>query len=271
VRVQRRPSQNPQNRFARLAVEYDDGEGPPPASVTLLEDASRSILSHNDSPDVGFSWSVNPYRGCLHACSYCYARPTHEYLDLGAGTDFDTKILVKRRAPELLREAFEAPSWKGELVVFSGVTDCYQAVERKLELTRGCLEVCLAYQNPVGIVTKSALVERDVELLAALGREADASARQWRFATIRRAVIAGVIETLSAQCPGRHDRACDPWLNAGSVERRRDAACGCCAAGRGRAGVRQGSCRGETRRRRAVSRFLASVGVRRNARMIAVA
>lgn len=173
--MQRRPGENPQNRFAKLAVDYDDGEGPPAASVTLLEDASRSILSHNDSPDVGFEWSVNPYRGCLTSCAYCYARPTHEYLDLGAGTDFDTKILVKRRAPELLREAFEAKSWKGELVAFSGVTDCYQAVERKLELTKGCLEVCLEYRNPVGIVTKSALVERDVELVAALAREADAS------------------------------------------------------------------------------------------------
>ncbi len=117
--MQRRPSENPQNRFAKLAVDYDEGEGPPPATVTLLEDASRSILSHNESPDVGFDWSVNPYRGCLTACAYCYARPTHEVLDLGAGTDFDTKILVKRRAPELLREAFEAKSWKGELVAFA--------------------------------------------------------------------------------------------------------------------------------------------------------
>jgi DNA repair photolyase len=105
----------------------------------------------------------------------CFARPTHEYLGLGAGTDFDTKILVKRRAPELLREAFEKKSWKGEQVAFSGVTDCYQAVERKLELTRGCLEVCLEFRNPVSIITKSALVERDFELIAALAREADAS------------------------------------------------------------------------------------------------
>lgn len=170
-----RPRDDPVPRFARLAVAYDEGEGPPPATVSLLEDQSRSILSRNDSPDVPFTWSVNPYRGCLHACAYCFARPTHEYLDLGAGTDFDTKILVKRRAPELLREAFEAPSWKGEPVVFSGVTDCYQPIERTLALTRGCLEVCLAYANPVGIVTKSALVERDVELIAALAKEARAT------------------------------------------------------------------------------------------------
>lgn len=102
----------------------------------------------------------------------CYARPTHEYLDLGAGTDFDTKIVVKRRAPELLREAFAKPSWKGELVMFSGVTDCYQLVERELRLTRGCLEVCLEYKNPVSVISKSALLERDVDLFAALAKEA---------------------------------------------------------------------------------------------------
>lgn len=163
---------NPPVRFRDLLVRYDDGEGPPPAKVTLLEDRSRSILSRNDSPDLGFRWSANPYRGCLHACAYCYARPTHEYLDLGAGTDFDTKIVVKRDAPELLRAAFDKPSWQGELVMFSGVTDCYQAIEKELELTRQCLEICLAYKNPVSVISKSALVERDVELFLALAREA---------------------------------------------------------------------------------------------------
>jgi DNA repair photolyase len=102
----------------------------------------------------------------------CYARPNHEYLDMGAGTDFDTKIVVKRRAAELLREAFEKPSWKGELIMFSGVTDCYQAIEKDLELTKQCLEVCLEYRNPVSIITKSALVERDIDLIAELAREA---------------------------------------------------------------------------------------------------
>ncbi|MBX3155575.1 MAG: PA0069 family radical SAM protein [Deltaproteobacteria bacterium] len=167
-----RDASNPTSRFAAHAVVYEDGEGPPPASVTLLEDRSRSILSHNDSPDLPFRWSANPYRGCLHACSYCYARPTHEYLELGAGTDFDTKIVVKREAAELLREAFEKPSWKGESVMFSGVTDCYQAIERDLQLTRKCLEVCLEYRNPVSVISKSALVERDVELFLALAKEA---------------------------------------------------------------------------------------------------
>ncbi|MCX5744206.1 MAG: radical SAM protein, partial [Proteobacteria bacterium] len=156
---------NPVSRFVDHVVRYDPGEGPPPAQVTLLEDHARSILSANDSPDLPFSWSANPYRGCLHACAYCFARPTHEYLDLGAGTDFDTKIVVKRQAAALLRAAFDKPSWRGELVMFSGVTDCYQAVERDLQLTRQCLEVCVAYRNPVAIITKSALIERDLDLL----------------------------------------------------------------------------------------------------------
>ena len=163
---------NPPIRFRDQLVTYDDGEGPPPATVTLLEDKSRSILSENDSPDLGFKWSANPYRGCIHACSYCYARPSHEYLDLGAGTDFDTKIVVKRDAAKLLAEKFEKPSWKGELVMFSGVTDCYQMIEKELGITRACLDVCLAYRNPVSVISKSALVERDIDLFRALATEA---------------------------------------------------------------------------------------------------
>jgi len=170
--VKSRDAANPPNRFHDLVVAYEDGEGPPPAQVTLLDDHSRSILSENDSPDLGFRWSANPYRGCLTACAYCYARPTHEYLDLGAGTDFETKIVVKREAPELLRAAFDKPSWKGELVMFSGVTDCYQPVERDLELTRRCLEVCLEYRNPVNVISKHALVERDIDLFIELAKHA---------------------------------------------------------------------------------------------------
>jgi DNA repair photolyase len=153
-------------------VTYEDGDAPPPSSMTLIDDKSRSIIATNDSPDVGFRWSVNPYRGCSHACAYCFARPSHEYLDLGAGTDFDTKIVVKRDAPALLREAFDKPSWRGERVMFSGVTDCYQSAEAELQLTRRCLEICLEYRNPVSVITKSALIERDAELLAELAREA---------------------------------------------------------------------------------------------------
>ncbi|HEX3482602.1 MAG TPA: PA0069 family radical SAM protein [Kofleriaceae bacterium] len=167
-----RPTANPPNRFHDQVVTYDDGEAPPPAQVTVIDDHTRSILAHNDSPDIGFRWSVNPYRGCQHACAYCYARPSHEYLDLGAGTDFDTKIVVKRDAAALLREAFDRPSWRGELVMFSGVTDCYQPVERELELTRRCLEVCLEYRNPVSVVSKSALVERDIDVFRALTEHA---------------------------------------------------------------------------------------------------
>jgi len=170
--VKSRPTENPHNRFHSQVVTYDDGEAPPPARVTVIEDQSRSILAHNDSPDIGFRWSVNPYRGCQHACAYCYARPSHEYLDLGAGTDFDTKIVVKREAATLLREAFDKPSWQGELVMFSGVTDCYQPLENDLELTRRCLEVCLEYKNPVSVISKSALVERDIDLFLALAEHA---------------------------------------------------------------------------------------------------
>lgn len=147
---------------------------PPIAELEVYEDQSKSILSRNDSPDLGFRWSVNPYRGCFHACAYCYARPTHEYFGFGAGTDFERKIFVKPSASALLEQAFRRPSWKGERVIFSGVTDCYQPLEAAWKLTRGCLDACLRVRNPVGIITKSLLVRRDADLLAALAREADA-------------------------------------------------------------------------------------------------
>jgi DNA repair photolyase len=149
--------------------------GPPSAELEVYEDQSHSILSHNDSPDIGFRWSINPYRGCWHACSYCYARPTHEYFGFGAGTDFERKIFVKRNAPQLLEAAFRKPSWRGDLIVFSGVTDCYQPLEAAWKLTRGCLEVCLAFRNPAAIITKSLLIRRDAQLLAELNRQAEAS------------------------------------------------------------------------------------------------
>jgi DNA repair photolyase len=321
-----RPISNPPNPWLTTEVEYL--EDPPPARLEVYEDHTREILSHNDSPDLGFSWSINPYRGCFHACAYClsgdtpilmgdgmtrplrdirvgdaiygtvarghyrryartrvlahwqtikpafrivledgmtliasgdhrflsadgwkfvmksesasdslhrgetlcgartehgrnldesavatrpglrvarveslgvettmydvttgtgdfiangvvshncYARPTHEYLGFGAGTDFDRKITVKPDAPKLLREAFERPSWKGELIVFSGVTDCYQPLEASYRLTRGCLEVCAEYRNPVAVITKSPLIERDIDALQALAKVADTS------------------------------------------------------------------------------------------------
>src|SRR5579862_9089975 len=166
-----RPVDNPPNPWASSEVEYLDGEAPL-AGLEVLEDRTRSILAHNDSPDVGFWWSVNPYRGCFHACAYCYARPSHEYLSMGAGTDFDRKIFVKLRAAELLRAAFAKRTWKRETVVFSGVTDCYQPLEASYRLTRACLEVCAEVGNPIAIITKAPLVERDVELLQTLTRVA---------------------------------------------------------------------------------------------------
>jgi DNA repair photolyase len=164
-----RPLANPPNPWATTDVEYLDGEVPL-AKLEVFEDDTRGILSRNDSPDVGFDWSINPYRGCFHGCAYCYARPSHEYLSFGAGTDFERKIVVKRRASELLREAFDEPKWKGELIVFSGVTDCYQPLEANYRLTRGCLEACVEYGNPAGIITKAPLVERDIDVLQELTR-----------------------------------------------------------------------------------------------------
>jgi DNA repair photolyase len=172
--VRPRPIANPPNPWSKETVDWI-GE-PPAVRPEVYADATRDILSRNDSPDVPFTWSVNPYRGCAHACAYCYARPTHEYLGFGAGTDFDTRIVAKLRAPELLRAAFERPSWKGETVAFSGATDAWQPLEASLRLTRGCLEVCAEYANPVAVVTKSALVERDLGLLAALARTSRARA-----------------------------------------------------------------------------------------------
>ena len=165
-----RPISTPPNPWASSEVEYLAEV--PRATLEVYEDQSRAILAENDSPDVWFRYSVNPYRGCQHACAYCYARPGHEYLSFRAGTDFDTKIVVKPEAPRLLREAFDKPSWKGDLVMFSGVTDCYQPLEASLRLTRGCLEVCAAYKNPVGIITKAPLIERDLDVLSDLAKHA---------------------------------------------------------------------------------------------------
>jgi DNA repair photolyase len=143
--------------------------------LDVYEDRTRTIIARNDSPDLGFTYSVNPYRGCFHACAYCYARPGHEYLSFGAGTDFDRKIVVKVNAPALLRAAFRKKSWTRELVVFSGVTDCYQPLEASYRLTRGCLEVCAEAANPVALITKAPLIERDIDVLQAIARVASVS------------------------------------------------------------------------------------------------
>lgn len=202
---------NPPNPWASTEVEWL--EAPPDVQVEVYEEDAKSILSKNDSPDVPFRWSLNPYRGCQHACAYCYARPSHQFLDFGAGTDFDSKIVAKRNAPELLRQALARRSWRGEWIAFSGVTDCYQPLEASYRLTRRCLEVCRELDNPVGVITKSALVRRDLDLLGQLAGRAGvhvhlsipfadeaaaraiepwASAPRTRFATIRALADAGI-------------------------------------------------------------------------------
>jgi DNA repair photolyase len=182
--VQPVPVSNPPNPWASTEVEYLEAP-PPEIKLEVYEDHTRQILATNDSPDVGFRWSVNPYRGCFHACAYCYARPSHEYLSFRAGTDFDRKIVIKPHAAELLRDAFSRKSWHFETVVFSGVTDCYQPLEASYRLTRRCLEVCAAFGNPVGIITKAPLVERDAELIAALGASVTVSIPFWDPARAR--------------------------------------------------------------------------------------
>jgi len=165
---------DPPNRFEKTIRERDfehldwDQEyldGLQKRPIAYLPDASKSIVSENNSPDVPFRYSVNPYRGCAHGCSYCYARNTHEYLGFNAGVDFETKIVVKHDAAELLRQFLARESWESEPITFSGVTDCYQPAEREFRLTRQCLEVVLEYRQPVSVITKNALVLRDADLL----------------------------------------------------------------------------------------------------------
>jgi len=165
---------NPANRFTLLSVESEE---PPPERVATryFLDASKSAIAYNDSPDIPFDASLNPYRGCEHGCIYCYARPGHEYLGWSAGLDFESRILVKENAPELLRRELASPSWKPQTLALSGVTDPYQPVERRLGITRRCLEVLVEFRNPVGIVTKNHLVTRDADLLAELARHGAAA------------------------------------------------------------------------------------------------
>ena len=193
---------------------HDPASAPEPAARTqLLPDPSRTALTFNRSPDIPFDASLNPYRGCEHGCAYCYARPTHEYLGYSAGLDFETKILVKQRAAELLRKELSSPRWKPQVVAISGVTDAYQPLERKLELTRRCVEVFADFRNPIMIITKNALVARDLDLFRRLAEhdaisvsislttldpelarvlEPRASAPQERLRAIERLAAAGI-------------------------------------------------------------------------------
>src|SRR5437870_8564609 len=169
-------SWSPANRFEKLHVDHNDvdpdpGDAVRPRRATqFFRDGTKSVITRNNSPDVGFETSVNPYRGCEHGCIYCYARPTHEYLGFSAGLDFESKIMVKTDAPELLRAELESSRWTPQVLVMSGVTDPYQPVEQKLRITRGCLEMLAKFRNPVAIITKNRLVTRDVDLLRKLAR-----------------------------------------------------------------------------------------------------
>ncbi|RMG68563.1 MAG: PA0069 family radical SAM protein [Calditrichaeota bacterium] len=163
---------NPPNRFEpiELVREAEDESEQTAVSTRYFRDNSRTILACNESPDVGFRWSLNPYRGCEHGCIYCYARPTHEFFGLSSGLDFESKIFVKTEAAQLLKAALHRPDWNGETIAIGGVTDPYQPIERRLKITRQCLEVLLAYRNPTIIVTKNFLVTRDVDLLGELAQ-----------------------------------------------------------------------------------------------------
>jgi DNA repair photolyase len=164
------------NRFATThraadpdVCDLDPAEEPLPRTQFIPDD-SQSLISENQSPDVGFTHSINPYRGCEHGCAYCYARPYHEYLGFDAGLDFESKIVFKPAAAAILRRELSSPRWKPTGLALSGVTDCYQPVERRLRITRACLEVLAEFRHPAGIVTKNTLVVRDADLLGELAR-----------------------------------------------------------------------------------------------------
>lgn len=223
---------NPKNRFEPLEVQLD-----PEVEHELLEagtrtrfyrDRSKSIISRNDSPDLPFKASINPYKGCEHGCAYCYARPYHEYSGFSCGLDFESRILVKEEAPVLLEKELSAPRWRPQVLALSGATDCYQPVERSLGLTRGCLEVLARFRNPVGVITKNRLVTRDIDHLAELARfdaavvtlsitsldpqlaadlEPRAATPAARLETIRRLAGAGIPTTVAVApvIPGLND------------------------------------------------------------------
>ena len=164
---------NPANRFEPIAVEPDPDWDPAeerPLRTQFLRDLSQTVISYNDSPDIPFRASLNPYRGCEHGCAYCYARPTHEYLGFSAGLDFESRIMVKEQAPELLRRELSSKKWEPQWIALSGVTDPYQPIEKQLKITRRCLEVLAEFRNPVCIVTKNRLVTRDIDLLRELAK-----------------------------------------------------------------------------------------------------
>ena len=236
------------HRFSRDAREvYDDGWGAldqvatevvAPPTTQLLEERVKTILTGNDSPDIGFDLSINPYRGCEHGCIYCYARPTHSYLNLSPGLDFETRIVAKVNAAQRLREALSAPNYEPMLLNIGSVTDAYQPVERKLGLTRSIIEVLDEFKHPFSLITKSSGVERDIDLIApmaerrlaavyvsittldpALARvmEPRAAAPERRLRTIERLARAGIPVGVSVS-------PVIPFLNEPELERILEAA-----------------------------------------------
>ena len=166
--------QNTDNRFLQQVYETREdflefcrleGEVADHNKTTYVPIFPKTIVNKVDSPDVGMQYSMNPYQGCEHGCVYCYARNTHEFWGYSAGLDFERNILIKKAAPELLEEKIKRRKWKASTIVMSGNTDCYQPAEQEYELTRKCLEVFLKYRHPVGIITKNALVLRDLDIL----------------------------------------------------------------------------------------------------------
>jgi DNA repair photolyase len=169
----------------------------PSPQTRFYHDATETLLTESDSPDLGHRWGLNPYRGCEHGCAYCFARPYHEYLGWSSGIDFETKIMVKLRAPELLRHELALPKWKPEPISMSGVTDCYQPAERRFRVTRGCLEACVEFRQPIGVITKNFLVTRDRDLLADLARHQAAAV--YVSVTTLDAELAGKLEPRAAR------------------------------------------------------------------------
>lgn len=170
---------NTDNRFEKLSVDknffddlfFGDDDQKSKPGTQLFKDSSRSAIAKNDSYDVSFEYSVNPYRGCEHGCVYCYARPTHEYVGFNPALDFETKLMVKEDVAVLLEQTFNKKNYKPDVIMFSGNTDCYQPIEKKLKLTRKCLEVCLKYKNPVSLITKSSMIKRDTDILSELAKD----------------------------------------------------------------------------------------------------
>ena len=206
---------NPPNRFEALHYELEDWCEPDveagPVRTQFFRDDSQSVISYNNSPDVGFDASLNPYRGCEHGCAYCYARPTHEYLGFSAGIDFESRILVKPNAAELLAAELARPSWKPQHLALSGVTDAYQPIERKLQITRSCLRVLAEFRNPVIVITKNHLVARDTDYLGELARD-NASAVSLSITTLD-PKLARILEP----------RASSPSLRLDAIARLREA------------------------------------------------